>query len=241
MSEPLDRESLYIIARAPRAGFAKTRLGATIGHGRAVYLYRAFLKDLAARFSGPRFRLGWYITPPDGWPEISSLVGDSGHVVFQGKGDLTDRQRDFFRLAGNRGESPVVLMAADSPHLGTEVVEEAFRRLRTGDDIVVGPTYDGGYYLIGMSHPHDVLDGPMSTGSELDGLRGRAELAGLSVGLLEATFDVDLEEDLRWLIPHATSRGDLPATRAALESLGFLEQAKPEDADHVEKERFTPP
>lgn len=231
------RESLYIIARAPRAGFAKTRLGATIGHERAVSLYRAFLEDLSTRFSGSRFHLGWYITPPDGWPEISALVGESGHVVFQGEGDLTKRQRDLFLLAGSRGESPVVLMAADSPHLETEIVVEAFRRLRTGDDIVVGPTYDGGYYLIGMSHPHDVLDGPMSTGLELDGLRERASRAGLSVGLLEATFDVDLEKDLRHLIPHALNRSDLAATRDALESLGLLRPAKPGDRAGIEKGR----
>ncbi len=216
------KDALYIIARAPRAGFAKTRLGKDLGDERAVELYKAFLADLGARFSNSPFPLGWYVTPSDGWPEISELVGGGGRVLFQGDGDLTRRQRDFFLGAESRGEGRVVLMAADSPQLGVGVVEEAFRLLEERD-IVIGPTYDGGYYLVAMSRPHNVFEGPMSTGVELDDVIKRAERSGLSVGLLEATFDVDVADDLRHLIQPALERADLAATRAALEDLGLLE------------------
>ncbi len=224
------KEALYIIARAPRVGFAKTRLGRTIGHEKAVSLYRAFLKDLAARFSDSSFPPGWYVTPPDAWPEIALLVGESERVILQGDGDLTERQRELFREARSRGEERVVLIASDSPHLGAEVVEEAFRRLES-EDLVFGPTFDGGYYLIGMRGYHDVLDGvPMSVGTELDGIMNRARRAGLSVGLLETTFDIDVAEDLQHLRPLALTRTDLTATREALESLGLMEQdAAPND------------
>lgn len=216
-------DALYIIARAPRTGFAKTRLGKDLGHERAVALYKAFLTDLAARFSDSPFPLGWYVTPPDGWPDISALIGGSERVLFQGEGDLTRRQRDLFLGAGERGEERVVLMAADSPQLGVEAIEEAFRLLKR-KDLVLGPTYDGGYYLIGMSRPHDVFEGPMSTGSELDNMMARADHLGLSIGLLEATFDVDVADDLRHLMQPALERSDLAATRAALESLGLMEE-----------------
>ena len=220
------RAALYIIARAPRVGFAKTRLGRTIGHERAIALYRAFLRDLAARFSGSPFPPGWYVTPPDAWPEISAVVGESGRVLFQGDGDLTERQGELFRGAKDRGEERTVLIASDSPHLAVGVVEEAFRRLDT-DDLVFGPTFDGGYYLIGMrgQGPSEVLEGvPMSVGTELGGITARARLSGLSVGLLETTFDVDVVEDLEHLRPLALERTDLQATREALESLGLLGQ-----------------
>jgi rSAM/selenodomain-associated transferase 1 len=217
-------DALYVIAKAPRVGLAKTRLGRTIGHERAVTLYRAFLQDLAARFSGAPFALGWYVTPPDAWAEISPLVGESGQVLFQGEGDLTERQRELFREAAGRGEKRTVLIASDSPHLTVKVVEDAFRRLDR-QDIVFGPTYDGGYYLIGMRGYHDVLRGmPMSVGTELDGIVARARLSGLSVGLLETTFDVDVVEDIRHLRPLVLERPDLLATRDALESLGLLEE-----------------
>jgi glycosyltransferase A (GT-A) superfamily protein (DUF2064 family) len=122
------------------------------------------------------------------------------------------------------------LIASDSPHLTVEVVREAFRRLDR-QDLVFGPTHDGGYYLIGMRGYHDVLQGmPMSMGTELEGIIARARLAGLSVGLLEATFDVDVEEDIRHLQPLALERPDLAATRDALEALGLLED-EPQSGD----------
>jgi rSAM/selenodomain-associated transferase 1 len=217
-------DALWVIARAPRVGFAKTRLGRTIGHEQAIILYRAFLQDLAARFSDSPFAPGWYVTPPDAWPEISPLTGEPGSILLQGDGDLTERQRELFRGAAARGEDRTVLIASDSPQLGVEVVEEAFRRLDR-QDLVFGPTYDGGYYLIAMRGYHDVLrETPMSVGTELDGLIVRARLLGLSVGLLEPTFDVDVVEDLQHLRPLVLERPDLGATRDALESVGLLEQ-----------------
>jgi uncharacterized protein len=229
-------EVLYIIAKAPRVRFAKTRLGRTIGHDQAIVLYRAFLRDLAARFSSSPFALGWYVTPSDAWSEILPLTGETGRVLFQGEGDLTQRQRELFRGAARRGEERTVLMASDSPHLTVAVVEEAFRCLDR-HDLVFGPTYDGGYYLIGMrgQGPYDVLQGTrMSMGTELDGIIARARLSGLSVGLLEATFDVDVAEDIRHLRPLALERPDLSATRHALESLGLLYQdLRPAEEDDL--------
>jgi uncharacterized protein len=217
-------DALWVIARAPRVGFAKTRLGRTIGHEQAIILYRAFLQDLAARFSNSPFAPGWYVTPPDAWPEISPLTGEHKRVLLQGDGDLTERQRDLFVGAKSRGEERTVLIASDSPHLSVEVVKEAFRVLDR-QDLVFGPTFDGGYYLIGMRGYHDVLrETPMSVGTELDGLMARARLLGLSVGLLETTFDVDVVDDLHHLRPLALGRPDLRATRDSLESLGLLQQ-----------------
>jgi len=227
-------DALYVIARAPRVGFAKTRLGRTIGHERAIVLYRAFLRDLAMRFSRSSFAPGWFVTPADAWPEISSLIGEPGRVLFQGEGDLTERQRELFQGAASRGEQRTVLIASDSPHLAVEVVEEAFRRLDR-QDLVFGPTYDGGYYLIGMRGYHDVLrETPMSVGTELDGLLARSRLFGLSVGMLEPTFDVDVVEDLQHLRPLVLERPDLAATRDALVSLGLLEH----DLQPVEEEEL---
>jgi rSAM/selenodomain-associated transferase 1 len=226
-------DALWVIARAPRVGFAKTRLGRTIGHEQAIILYRAFLQDLAARFSDSPFAPGWYVTPPDAWPEISPLTGESGSILLQGDGDLTERQRELFLGATSRSERRTVLIASDSPHLTVEVVEEAFRLLHR-QDLVFGPTYDGGYYLIGMRGYHDVLKGTlMSMGTELDGIIARARLLELSVGLLEPTFDVDVVEDLKHLRPLALERPDLAATRDALESVGLLEQdLQPADGDN---------
>ncbi len=214
---------LYIGAKAPRAGLAKTRLGNSIGHEPAVTLYKAFLQDLAARFAGAPFRCGWYVTPPDAWPEIAPLVAPrrEPRVLFQGEGDWTERQRELFYGAAERGEEKVVLIASDSPHLAVEVVARAFDELDR-HDLVFGPTYDGGYYLIGMRGYHDVLHNvEMGTDTVMDEISARAERTGLSVGSVETTFDVDEIEDLEHLRRLVATRPDLAATRAFLETLGL--------------------
>jgi len=225
--------ALYVAARAPRPGFAKSRLGRAIGHPAAVTLYGAFLRDLGRRFSVAPFAVGWYITPDDGWPEIAPLVagtGQDGPVIAQPDGDWTERQRALFAGAAARGEQRTVLVASDSPHLEVETVAEAFRRL-DHDDLVLGPTDDGGYYLIGMRaaperRPWDVLTGVrMSTGTVLDELCGRAGRLGLRAGLLPPTFDIDEVGDLDRLVPLALHRNDLLATRVALARCGLLAPA----------------
>lgn len=231
--------TLYIAAKAPRVGLAKTRLGNSIGPESAVALYKAFLQDLAARFAdapfaGAPFECGWYVTPPDAWPEIAPLVcaRSEERVVFQGEGDWTERQRDLFRGAAGRGEEKVVLIASDSPHIPVEVVAKAFDELDRRD-LVLGPTFDGGYYLIGMRRQavrRDVLRGiPMSTDDVLDHISTRAVRAGLSVGWTEATFDVDEAEDLELLRQVASLGSDLPATHTVLDGLRPPEQPSSEE------------
>ena len=185
---PTGRNALYIAAKAPRPGLAKTRLARGIGQRTAIDLYRAFLRDLGARFAAPAargaFSLGWYITPPDAWDDLAPLVSsrrlrddtrDRARILAQGPGDWTTRQEALFAGAWERGEERTVLIASDSPHLAVEVVAAAFRQLDR-HDLVFGPVTDGGYYLIGMRGWCDVLQGiPMSTGTVLQDIVARAE------------------------------------------------------------------
>lgn len=217
-----ERRVLYIAAKAPRPGFAKTRLGAALGHDVAISLYRAFLRDIGARFAHAPFDVGWYVTPPDAWSDLKPVVATNGRaslVLAQGPGDWTERQRSLFRGAAARGEGRVVLVGSDSPHVSLDQIEEAFEQLAQ-NDVVFGPVYDGGYYLIGMRGWHDVLRGVrMSTTSVYEDVIASCRLMGLSVGTVARTFDVDEPDDLRHLVDTVERRDDMPATRAALWSL----------------------
>jgi hypothetical protein len=223
--------ALYIAAKAPRPGFAKTRLGRRIGHSAAIGLYRAFLRDLSARLASVPARcgctLGWYITPPDAWGELAPLLAQGGagkppRILVQGEGDWTARQDALFAGAAARGEARTVLVASDSPQLTPELVADAFRQLDR-HDLVFGPVHDGGYYLIGMRGWRDVLRGiPMSTGTVLRDLVARARSRGLSVGRIAPLFDIDEADDLEHLRRLVATRPDLPATRAALLEFGLL-------------------
>jgi uncharacterized protein len=233
----LNRGVLYIAARAPRPGFAKSRLGRAIGHDRAAALYAAFVQDLGARLSRAPFRVGWYFTPDNGWSELASLTVNPGGpwwtcgpILAQPPGDWTHRQRALFLTAPSRNERRTILIASDSPQIGLDAIVEAFERLDR-DDLVLGPTDDGGYYLIGVRspaaptsvRPWEVLTGVrMSTGTVLDEILARAASLGLRTSLLAPTFDIDEATDLERLIPLTLLRDDLIATRAALKSLGLL-------------------
>jgi rSAM/selenodomain-associated transferase 1 len=223
------RSALYIAAKAPRPGFAKTRLARGVGQRAALGLYRAFLRDLGARFVAlpADYALGWYITPPDAWPDLAPLVTSPGArtsmcILAQGDGDWATRQDSLFAGAAARGEERTILIASDSPHLTVEVVVAAFHQLDR-HDLVLGPVADGGYYLIGMKGWCDILHGvPMSTGSVLRDLIARARAQGHSVGLVAPTFDIDEASDLDRLRRLAATRADLAATYAALREYGLL-------------------
>jgi rSAM/selenodomain-associated transferase 1 len=234
-SDSTGRDALYIAARAPLPGFTKTRLGRRIGHDHAAALAAAFLRDLARRLAAGPYTVGWYVTPDDAWSDLGPLVAAAAldqrrNVIGQGTGDWTQRQCALFQGASARGEQRTVLIASDSPHLERQVVEDAFARLRDCD-LVLGPTEDGGYYLIGMRGrsdeqgpaPWDVLPGVrMSTGTVFDDLLDRARSLGLTTSILSPTFDVDEEADLDRLIPLVLTRDDLAFTRRELDRQGRL-------------------
>jgi len=210
---------LYVAAKAPRVGLAKTRLARSIGEEWAVLLYCAFLRDLGAALADAPFEVAWYVTPPEAWGELAPLVDPlrrRPRVLAQGEGDWTSRQRALFRGAADRGEERFMVMASDSPQITAGVVAEAFELLNR-HDIVLGPVLDGGYYLLGMRGWHDVLSGvAMSTGTVADEIVARAEALGLTVGVLEPTFDVDGGDDLIHLETYLARNGGLSATRTAM-------------------------
>ena len=202
---------LTIAAKAPIPGHVKTRLASRIGDEAAAELYRAFLTDLMARFP----EASWYVDPLAEWSRSFPATRASG----QPAGDWTERQRAFFRDAATRGEDRAVLVASDSPQLRRSLVDEAFALLER-HEVVLGPTTDGGYSLIGMRGFHDVLAGvAMSTSSVLCELEEAARTLGVRLALLEPIYDVDEVEDFERLRLDAATRDDLPATRAALESI----------------------
>ena len=223
---------LLIAARDPVAGATKTRLGAAIGMERAVRLYRAFLVDLARRFTPqpgavPDYDLGWAFTPADcDFPGIiaalSDLRCDSVCFVPQVGDGWGERQTNLLRWGHEQGYARTVLIASDSPHLAASIPAQAFARL-ADHDVAIGRVHDGGYYLIGVRGFHDVLTGvPMSTKSAADALRARAEALALRVAELPPTFDVDEAADMTLLRRALKPDGAAAtATWAALHELGL--------------------
>lgn len=188
-----ERLLLAVVCRNPEVGTVKTRLIPALGEEGARALYRAFLQDLGARFAGQPYDLLWAYTP-EGGPPPPFLV--PGSRVAQEGPDLGHRLLHIFRQAQSSGYGRVVVTSSDVPHLSREVVEAAFAALAS-QDVVLAPSEDGGYHLVGMRGPHDIFTMvPMSTPSVFaDTCRVVADRA-LRHEVLAADFDVDLPEDL---------------------------------------------
>jgi hypothetical protein len=195
----------------------KTRLARAIGAERACALYQAFLRDLDERFTGGRRVLIWAFHPPDS--NFAACVRAGARCVPQGGDGLGERMYNCFRGLCADGFDKVILIGADAPHLRDQWLDEAEAALDSAD-IVLGPTDDGGYYLVAMRQPHDLFGGiAMSTARVLADTLAKAHAAGLSVHLLARTFDVDEADDLsrlRALIEGDRLRPPLRHTAALL-------------------------
>lgn len=137
---------LVIMAKQPRLGRVKTRLGRDIGPVEATRVYRTMLAGLLRRLGGdPRWQT-WLAV--DGVHEVHSPVWPAGvNVVSQGKGDLGARmQRQFDTLP----PGPVALVGSDIPAITAADIAAAFKAMGERD-FCFGPAPDGGYWLAGQA------------------------------------------------------------------------------------------
>jgi rSAM/selenodomain-associated transferase 1 len=190
------RRLLAIVCRNPEVGSVKTRLIPALGVEGARALYRAFLQDLSARFANREYDLLWSFTP-EGGPLDPALI--SGRMLPQEGPDLGHRLLGIFERNLNEGYDQVVVISSDVPHLPVELVEDAFEGV-AGCDVVLAPSEDGGYHLVGMAVAHDIFTMvPMSTSAVFDQTHTIIRERGLSLQILSSDFDVDLPEDLSLL------------------------------------------
>ncbi len=188
--------TLVVMAKAPRPGRVKTRLAQSIPVEAVTELYRCLLDDTLALAESLRTVEVAIMCPPPDVEELARLTRGVAHVVAQkGEGLAAGLTSVFanFTPGGQR----VVAFNSDSPHLPCSILEDAFETL-TAHDVVVGPTHDGGYYLVGAKAAHPALfDGDgMGTGSALEALLARTRRLQLSVGFTDPFYDIDVEEDL---------------------------------------------
>jgi len=190
------RNQLIIVAKAPRAGAVKRRLGADIGAGRASAVYRQILHATARRLAADRRWRTWLAVTPD--VAISEPVWPAGvEFLGQGPGDLGRRM---YRAMMSRPPGPVVLVGSDIPNLVPADIAGAFAALRRAD-LVIGPSGDGGYWLVGLSRRRPVRS--LFDNVRWSTLHARADTLAnapdLKTVLLETRIDIDTGADLkRW-------------------------------------------
>ncbi|HSD22365.1 MAG TPA: TIGR04282 family arsenosugar biosynthesis glycosyltransferase [Anaeromyxobacter sp.] len=194
--EPGARRALVVMAKAPREGHAKTRLDGAVPAGEIVRLSECLLRDtlaLARSLDGVHVAV---MCPREDLPELAATL-PGVDVVGQDGAGLGAALTCVFRRFVEAGFSRVIAIDADSPHLPAAVLDAAFASL-DGSDLVVGPTEDGGYYLVGASAAHPGLfdAAPLGTSSAFDALCESARSRGLSVAVARVWYDVDVAADL---------------------------------------------
>lgn len=184
-----------IFAKPPEPGAVKTRLIPELGPDRAAELAEAFLEDTVAMVR----TLNWAECIIAATRTFERSYFKPEEVWLQSEGDLGDRLEKVLRLALKR--KPIVLaIGADSPGLPASYLENARNALATAD-AVLGPSADGGFYLIGLKDcPVGVLEGiQWSHSTTLAATIHKLEQFGLKTVLINPWFDVDSHEDLERL------------------------------------------
>ncbi|MDX1996284.1 MAG: TIGR04282 family arsenosugar biosynthesis glycosyltransferase [Thermoanaerobaculia bacterium] len=213
---------LLLFTKPAVPGRVKTRLHGALTPEQAAELHQAFVDDVLERLTPGAFELviAWALAPGEAVPETHWPS-----VVQRGDG-LGDRL--FTALAdAARGGATVAALGSDHPTLPLAIVESAFARVEAGAPIVIGPSLDGGYYLIALApaavRPELFADIAWSTSEVLATTLERAAALGLPVALLPPGADVDTPEDLAALATALGTQSELcPRTRALLTAWGRL-------------------
>jgi rSAM/selenodomain-associated transferase 1 len=218
------RRSIVVLGKAPRAGETKTRLVPPLSAEQAAALYRAFLQDTV----GTVLSLGWddatlvHPATEHAASELRAFLPPGMRLQPQLGEGLSEALSGAFSSRVRAGFECVVLIGSDTPTLPAELIEGAARALCT-HDLVIGPSLDGGYYLLGMTSVHPALFDGIAWSTELvfGQTMERARELALRTHVLCPWYDIDTADELRRL------REDLlalppcvaAATRAALARL----------------------
>src|SRR6266576_3537062 len=199
------RCALALMAKVPFAGEVKTRLTPPLTPEEAAKLSMCFLRDMTMNLcdlNGDGRESVVLYTPADAQKLLRSLVPNGFRLLAQRGETLGERLVNAATDLLSNGFESVCLINSDSPTLPGEVLRTAASLLaQDGDRVVLGPSEDGGYYLIGLKHPHQELFERIawSTAEVLAHTIERAADINLPVELLPTWYDVDDAGTLRLL------------------------------------------
>lgn len=208
-AHPIESRTLVVMAKAPRPGTVKTRLTETLPIDAVTELYCCFLDDTITMARSLNAVAVAIMCPAADVEDLTRITPSDIDVVAQNGEGLAAALNSVFAHFTATRRNRVIAFNSDSPHLPPAILESAFEVLAK-HDVVIGPTHDGGYYLVGAKAAHPTLfDGDsMGTKSALDALLARAQKLQLSVGFTDPFYDIDVVGDLTRL---AAELRDAPA------------------------------
>ncbi|HYY25250.1 MAG TPA: TIGR04282 family arsenosugar biosynthesis glycosyltransferase [Candidatus Udaeobacter sp.] len=206
--------ALAIMAKAPKAGQVKTRLLPALSAKQAAELCRALIKDQLEHLQTLTVAdLYLAFTPAKAAPLVKQLAPPPFRLICQEGDDLGERMKRLFEHLRALGHKNIVLIGSDLPALPSLFFDEAYAYLQSPTArAVLGPSRDGGYYLIGLNQSLPQIFEAMAWSHDQVLEQTRVKLASLRIDtlLLPLWFDIDTPDDLRRL----KSQFDLDASLA---------------------------
>ena len=194
-----DRCVLFFI-KNPEKVKVKTRLASAIGDKMAVNLYKRFLLEMLSTLNRGTFLFYLCFHPEDSLNDLKNWLGEQYLYIPQIGENLGDKMKNAFIEAFSMNFKRVLLIGSDIPDLPLEFIDEAFKSLNE-KDAVIGPSVDGGYYLIGFRDKTFLLRAfekiPWSTERVFKKTMEILEHEGLTVHTLKPLRDIDKIDDLR--------------------------------------------
>jgi rSAM/selenodomain-associated transferase 2/rSAM/selenodomain-associated transferase 1 len=221
-------DRLIIFGRYPEPGRTKTRLIPLLGAARAADFQRELTertlsKDRLAARRRPVDLEGCF----DGgsFEKLRRWLGPGLVFSHQSPGNLGERMKTAFLNAFRQGAQHVVLHGTDIPDLTVGHLDDALDALNS-HDLVLGPSMDGGYWLIGLEKPADLFDGmAWGTSSVFEKTVAAARAQGLSVHVLSPLTDMDTGETIMQRMPEwARARPYLSVIIPALDEEAHIEE-----------------
>ena len=215
------------MAKAPVAGTVKTRLVPPLTSTQAAEVCRALLLDQFDHLRNFASAERYVFYAPAGAENALRELAGAGYVYLaQSDGDLGARMAQVFADLWHLGHRNIILIGSDLPALPWAIIDEAISRLAKVDRrVVLGPSRDGGYYLVGMNRltPEIFANMTWSHDRVFVDTEARLDALNLHYDVLPTWFDVDVADDFQrlWQLPTSELRAGLRRTLACLEKLGI--------------------
>jgi uncharacterized protein len=195
----MSRPVVIVMVKAPRAGFVKTRLVPTLTAEHASSLAACFAQDAVANAKRATADVVVAYTPSGGRAILEPLLPRDLRWIEQKGADLGERLECVTQDAVRNGFDPLIITGADSPTLPAAFITTACAALTSAEaDVALGPTVDGGYYLVGLgAHCRNLFsDVAWSTPLAYEQTSLNAVRQGLRLLELPQWYDVDTQADL---------------------------------------------
>jgi rSAM/selenodomain-associated transferase 1 len=215
---------LLLFVKYPEKGKVKLRLSADLDEDTVVDLYRCFVSDTLDTIKKTHIQCYLCFYPTDMLEKFQKWLGTAMAFFPQEGTNLGQRMKNCFMQAFAKGYQHVILIGSDSPDLPADILLKALDELQT-NDVVLGPSCDGGYYLIGFQNksfePSVFDDVHWGTASVFTETIQKIEKKNYHLSILPVWSDVDTLTDLKSLIKRNQNTSFISST-----TMTYLKQKK---------------